>query len=145
MHPFQLMAEPVRRRIVEILASGEHTSGNITSVVGHEFAVTRSAVGRHLAILLDEDWVTVRADYTHRYYRLQPNALGALQVQMQWLEYLWERRIGTIERNDPQPHHAEPFLPKRKDPTGLRVPVGTYKGWRGKGRCSDPWGPAMYT
>jgi len=110
MHSFQVMADPVRRRIVEILASGEHASGEITSVIAHDFGITRTAVARHLAILLGEDWVTVRADYTNRFYRLQPEALGGLQTQVEWLEYLWERRIGTVERNDPQPHHAQPFV-----------------------------------
>jgi DNA-binding transcriptional ArsR family regulator len=112
MHSFQVMADPVRRRIVEILASGEHASGEITAAIAHDFGITRTAVARHLAILLNEDWVTVRADYTNRFYRLQPDALGSLQVHVQWLEYLWERRIGTIERHDPEPHHAEPFAPR---------------------------------
>src|SRR5690606_1635378 len=75
MHSFQVMADPVRRRIVEILASGEHASGEITSVIAHDFGITRTAVARHLAILLGEDWVTVRADYTNRFYRLQPEAV----------------------------------------------------------------------
>lgn len=141
MHPFQVMAEPVRRRIVEILASGEHASGEITSAVGHDFGVTRSAVARHLAILLDEDWVTVRNDYTNRYYRLQQNALSSLQIEMQWLEYLWERRVGSIARNDPQPHHAEPFIAKKARKQGARPVTGALKGWRGKGRRNDPWAP----
>ena len=112
MHPFQIMAEPVRRRIVEILASGEHASGEITAAVGHEFGVTRTAVARHLAILRDEGWVVVREDSTHRLYRLTDDALGSLDRQIQWFQYLWERRIGAIAGNTPQPHHAEPFAPR---------------------------------
>jgi DNA-binding transcriptional ArsR family regulator len=112
MHPFQIMAEPVRRRIVEILASGEHASGELTAVISHDFGLTRSAVARHLAFLLDERWVAVRPDYANRYYRLlEDRALGSLRRELRWLEYLWERRIGTTEQNDPQPHHVEPFDP----------------------------------
>ncbi len=50
MHPFEILAEPIRRRIVEILASGEHFSGDIEAVIIHEFGVGRSAVQHHLAV-----------------------------------------------------------------------------------------------
>ena len=89
MHAFQIMSEPVRRRIVEILASGEHSSGELTSVVGHDFGVSRSAVARHLAILLDEQWVAVRPDYANRYYRLEGEAIGSLQRELQWVLLTW--------------------------------------------------------
>ena len=51
MHPFQVMAEPIRRRIVEILASGEHTSGEVCESIAAEFGVTRTAASKHLRIL----------------------------------------------------------------------------------------------
>ncbi len=53
MHPFEAMAEPVRRRIVDILASGEHTSGQLAEVIGVEFRISRTAVSKHLRVLRD--------------------------------------------------------------------------------------------
>ncbi len=66
MHPFQVMAEPIRRRIVEILASGEHTSGEICESIAVEFGVTRAAASWHLRILRDNNWVHMRPDSGHR-------------------------------------------------------------------------------
>lgn len=141
MHAFQIMAEPVRRRIVEILASGEHTSGEIAAIIIEEFLVTRSAVGRHLAVLREEDWVAVRPDATVRYYRLRDRALESLKYELEWLDYLWERRIGEVARNDPEQHHTEPFQPPRIRRPPLWEPIGTRKGLRAPGRCLDLWAP----
>ncbi|MGC5170719.1 hypothetical protein ACLQ2Q_08695 [Microbacterium sp. DT81.1] len=51
MHPFEVMAEPIRRRIVEILAVGEHPSSIIVDVIRFEFSVTSAAVSHHLRVL----------------------------------------------------------------------------------------------
>ncbi|MHB1171765.1 MAG: ArsR/SmtB family transcription factor [Lacisediminihabitans sp.] len=138
MHPFQVMAEPIRRRIVEILASGEHSSGEIAEAIEREFGVTRSAVSKHLAILRNEEWVIVRAEWSNRMYRLHDEALRPLEIELGRLRYLWLRRIGTIARNDPMPGHAQPSELRRYK----RGEPGVLRGWRGKGRKEDPWSPA---
>lgn len=53
MHPFEALAEPARRRIIDVLASGEHTAGELAAVVGEEFRISRTAVSKHLRILRD--------------------------------------------------------------------------------------------
>ena len=70
MHPFEAMAEPARRRIIDILASGEHTAGELAAVVGQEFRISRTAVSKHLRILRDAGFVEVRGDFQWRWYLL---------------------------------------------------------------------------
>jgi DNA-binding transcriptional ArsR family regulator len=142
MNAFQIMSEPIRRRIVEVLASGEHSAGNICDVIVAEFGVTRSAVFHHLAILRDNRWVDVLPDYTTLYYRLEPGAWKQLEAEVRWLKRLWKRRIGSMSGNDANPEFArhpyarwvpkQPVEPKRAKP-------GSAKGLRGKGRRADPW------
>ena len=77
--PFEAMAEPVRRRIVEVLASGEHTAGQLAAAVGGEFAITRTAVSKHLRILRDAGFIDVRGDYQWRWYFLTRAGLDSLE------------------------------------------------------------------
>ena len=130
MHPFQIMTEPIRRRIVEILASGEHSYGTLVDAVSNEFGVTRAAGAWHLAILLDNGWVDKRDDYPLRFYRLKDDALRWLRREVRQLEKLWASRYGTPERR------GAPI------PTGRmrRLKSGAAKGLRGRAR-GDPWGP----
>ncbi|WP_166878595.1 MULTISPECIES: winged helix-turn-helix transcriptional regulator [unclassified Salinibacterium] len=111
MHPFAVLADPARRRVVEILCSGSHTSGELTLAVSVEFGVGRTAVQRHLATLVRIKWVQVRGDRNERRYSLEPDALAALSAQCGWLLHLWERRIGWHEANAPQRWHMDNFDP----------------------------------
>lgn len=79
MHPFEALADPARRRIIDILASGEHTSGQLADVIGYEFRISRTAVSKHLRLLRDAGCVDVRAEENWRWYRLSATGL-------EWLE-----------------------------------------------------------
>jgi DNA-binding transcriptional ArsR family regulator len=130
MHPFEVLAQPIRRRIVEILASGEHTAGTIEQIIAQEFGVTRSATQHHLAYLLRNGWVDVRADATERWYRLEDDAIPGLRKETRRLRRIWDARIGTIERRDPP-------LPRRFP---RRQPQPSRLGYRGLGADpDDPW------
>jgi DNA-binding transcriptional ArsR family regulator len=60
MHAFDVLGDPVRRRILELLAAGELTSGAISQVVQSEFGITQPAVSQHLRVLRDSGFTTVR-------------------------------------------------------------------------------------
>ena len=137
MHPFQILAEPVRRRIVEILAVGEHSAGNLAEVIAIEFGITASAVSHHLTILRANNWVDFRYEWTNRFYWLTEDGLTALYNEVDRIKYLRVRRYGWRERNDPQPYHAFPFVPR---PHPRATPGGSTRGLRGR-RAPDPWGP----
>jgi DNA-binding transcriptional ArsR family regulator len=141
MHPFEIMAEPIRRRIIEILASGEHSSGEITDAVAHEFGVTRAAISWHLGVLRTNKWVIVRPEASNRYYQLDPDALKVLQSQLTRLRRLWKLRIGFTAKTDPLANVGLQLDgPSRARPHGRAVfPV--HRGMRGKGRRADRWAP----
>jgi DNA-binding transcriptional ArsR family regulator len=101
MHLFELLAEPVRRRIVEVLASGEHTAGELAAAVGHEFSVGRTAISNHLRILRDHDFVDVRDEGPVRVYRLMWNAVDRLEFAVDHFRDLWDLRSGYPYRTDP--------------------------------------------
>lgn len=127
MHPFQLMSEPIRRRIVEVLASGSHASGQIAQVVEVEFGVSRRAVSWHLAILLENGWVGMRVEGATHHYVLASEALDSLHAEIDWLDALWSRRIGWYSDNDTDPSTAGPI---------------ERRGRRGR-NSEDPWRQAL--
>jgi DNA-binding transcriptional ArsR family regulator len=127
MHPFEVLAQPIRRRIVEILASGEHTAGTIEQVIAQEYGVTRSATQHHLAYLLRNGWVDVRADITERWYRLEDDVIPRLRKETRRLRRIWDDRIGTIERRDPPlprrfPRRQPPSQPPPSQPPPSQPP-----------------------
>ncbi|WP_431801543.1 ArsR/SmtB family transcription factor [Microbacterium sp. bgisy203] len=121
MHPFAVMADPVRRRIVEILASGEHTSGNIAEAIGVEFRISRTAVSKHLRILRDAGFVDVVADERWRWYYFTAEGFQHLD---DCLDELFTKMLGGVGR-DPfgsgwrDPLHQPPFgsVVRRKGPS----------------------------
>jgi len=94
MHPFEALAEPARRRIIDILASGEHTAGELAAVVGGEFRISRTAVSKHLRILRDAGFVDVRGDFQWRWYRLTSAGFEHLEAVVSGIRQKWELRAG---------------------------------------------------
>lgn len=79
VNPFEAMAEPVRRRLVEVLASGEHTAGELAAAVGNEFHISRTAVSKHLRVLRDAGFVDVYGDQQWRWYFLVRSGIAELE------------------------------------------------------------------
>jgi DNA-binding transcriptional ArsR family regulator len=127
-HPFELLAEPVRRRVVEVLASGEHSAGELADAVGHEFGISASAVSHHLRILRDARFVKVRYEGASRIYRLSKRALPRLDAAVGELYALWNRRIGW---------------PWNRDPLAIPEHRPSRKGNRGRGYRNNPWNPEV--
>ncbi len=131
MHPFEVLAEPIRRRIVEVLAVGEHSSGALADVIGREFAVSRAAVSHHLRVLRDNDFVIVAVELTSRLYRLNPEALDLLDESVAALFDLWDQRYGY--RYDRDPLSSE-------SPNARRSHRSHGEGWRVRRQAgADPW------
>lgn len=118
MDPFEALAEPVRRRIIEILASGEHTSGQVADAVGAEFRISRTAVSKHLRLLRNAGYVDVRAEENWRWYRLDREGFEALENTVAELRAKMDRAIGwdadTRQKHDPlAAFPARPAVPFR--------------------------------
>ena len=66
MHAFDVLGNPVRRRILELLAAGEHSSGEIVERVQREFDISQPAVSQHLKVLRESGFATVRTEGPRR-------------------------------------------------------------------------------
>jgi DNA-binding transcriptional ArsR family regulator len=72
---FEVLGDPVRRRLLELLAGGERSAGALGSVVRAEFGISQPAVSQHLRVLRETGLVTVRAAGTARLYAADPERL----------------------------------------------------------------------
>jgi DNA-binding transcriptional ArsR family regulator len=100
---FDVLAEPNRRRILELLRRGERSVGDLVSALD----VSQPGVSKHLRILRDAGLVDVRVDASRRLYRLRPEALQEIDAWLAPYRELWERRLDdlgdhldTMGRND---------------------------------------------
>ncbi|HET6731902.1 ArsR/SmtB family transcription factor [Mycobacterium sp.] len=83
MHAFDVLGDPVRRRILELLAGGEMPAGAIAATIQGEFAITQPAVSQHLKVLRDNGFTTVRPDGQRRLYAVNSEPLREVD---QWLD-----------------------------------------------------------
>jgi DNA-binding transcriptional ArsR family regulator len=96
MHAFDVLGDPVRRRILELLAAGEHSSGDIVIAVQGEFGITQSAVSQHLRVLRDSGFATVRIDGSRRIYALDPAPLQEVDNWLDRFRVFWEPRLEAL-------------------------------------------------
>ena len=75
MQAFEVLGDPVRRRVLELIADGEVTSGGVCAVIRDEFGISQPAVSQHLRVLRDSGFATVRAVGTRRLYAVNPEPL----------------------------------------------------------------------
>ncbi len=96
MHAFDVLGNPVRRRILELLAEGERTSGGIVEVVQREFGISQPAVSQHLRVLLESGFATARAEGARRIYRVEPLPLEEVDGWLDRFRGLWEQRLDAL-------------------------------------------------
>jgi DNA-binding transcriptional ArsR family regulator len=96
VHAFDVLGDPVRRRILELLVDGELTSGAITATVQDEFGISQPAVSQHLRVLRDAGFVHVRADGARRHYRLDAAPLRGVDAWLAPFRAFWEHRLDAL-------------------------------------------------
>ena len=94
MDPFPALAEPSRRRMIEILGGGELPAGAIAG----QFDLTGAAVSQHLKVLRDAGLVRVRVDGARRIYSLDPEGLAAVDTWLSTVREYWSGRLDRLER-----------------------------------------------
>jgi DNA-binding transcriptional ArsR family regulator len=93
---FGALADPTRRRIVELLARrGELTAGELAS----RFDSARPTISRHLRVLREAGVVRTRAHAQERHYRLEPQALEAAEAWLARYRRFWTERLSKLERH----------------------------------------------
>jgi DNA-binding transcriptional ArsR family regulator len=96
MHAFDVLGDPVRRRILELLADGEHASGEVVEVIAREFGITQSAVSQHLKVLRDSGFATVRAEGTRRVYAVDTAPLAEVDAWLARFRRFWEQPLDAL-------------------------------------------------
>nr|MBA3331486.1 winged helix-turn-helix transcriptional regulator [Actinomycetota bacterium] len=87
------LAEPTRRRIVELLADGERSAGEIAA----HFETSRPGVSRHLRVLREHGLVRVRDDAQKRLYSLDPAPLAELDAWLAQYRGFWTNRLDALD------------------------------------------------
>ena len=93
MEVFEALADPTRRRIVELLARRERSSGELAT----HFEVSQPAVSKHLRVLRESGVVKVREEAQRRIYRLDPATLGRAESWIARHRQFWEERLDALE------------------------------------------------
>ncbi len=96
MHAFDVLGDPVRRRILELLASSEQASGEIVAAIQVEFGITQSAVSQHLKVLRESGFASVRAHGQRRLYTVETEPLQEIDAWLDRFRAFWEPRLEAL-------------------------------------------------
>jgi DNA-binding transcriptional ArsR family regulator len=96
MHAFDVLGDPVRRRILELLVDGEQPAGSIGAVVQQEFGISQPAVSQHLRVLRDNGFAAVRAEGTRRLYSVDAAPLQELDAWLEPYRRFWPQRLDAL-------------------------------------------------
>ncbi|HVU25910.1 MAG TPA: metalloregulator ArsR/SmtB family transcription factor [Opitutus sp.] len=94
MQSLLAIADPTRRRIVELLAERERTAGELVAA----FDLSAPAISQHLKVLREAGLVTVRAEGQRRVQILNPDGFGELEAWMEKTRAFWSRRLDALDR-----------------------------------------------
>lgn len=95
-HAFDVLGDPVRRRILELLAGGELSSGAVCDVIRSEFGITQPAVSAQLRVLREAGFATVRAEGTRRLYAVAPEPLREVDEWLHRFRAFWTPHLDAL-------------------------------------------------
>ena len=96
VHAFDVLGDPVRRRILELLAAGELTSGALAAVVQAEYGITQPAVSQHLKVLRESGFARVRPDGVRRLYAVDAAPFQEVDAWLDPFRQFWEQRLDSL-------------------------------------------------
>ncbi len=97
MHAFDVLGDPVRRRILELLADGERAAGDIATAIRAEFGISQPAVSQHLRVLRDSGFTSVRAVGTRRLYAVDAEPLREIDAWLERYRRFWVQRLDALD------------------------------------------------
>ncbi len=92
---FEALAEPTRRRILDLLCEREQTVGDLVDRLG----LAQPGISRHLRVLRDAGLVLVRQDAQRRWYRIRPEPLAEIDAWLTPYRRFWADRLDALERH----------------------------------------------
>jgi DNA-binding transcriptional ArsR family regulator len=93
---FDVLGDPVRRRILELLADGERSSGEVTEVISEEFRIGQPAVSMQLRVLRESGFAEVRPDGARRLYALNTGPMAEVDAWLGRFRAFWEQRLDAL-------------------------------------------------
>jgi DNA-binding transcriptional ArsR family regulator len=96
VHAFDILGDPVRRRILELLADGERAAGDIGATIQDEFGITQPAVSQHLKVLRDNGFARVRADGARRLYAVEAEPLREADAWLAHFRRFWTPHLDAL-------------------------------------------------
>ena len=91
-----VLGDPVRRRILELLATGEHSAGAVVEAISAEFGISQPAVSQHLRVLRESGLATVRAEGTRRLYAVDAEPLEEVDRWLDQFRQHWSSRLDAL-------------------------------------------------
>ncbi|MFN4023720.1 MAG: ArsR/SmtB family transcription factor [Hyphomonas sp.] len=96
MHAFDVLGDPVRRRILELLAEKQRSSGDVVEVIRAEFGISQAAVSQHLKVLRDSGFATVEADGPRRIYTLDATPIRQVDDWLGHFRGFWTHKLEAL-------------------------------------------------
>jgi DNA-binding transcriptional ArsR family regulator len=96
VHAFDVLGDPVRRRILELLADGEQAAGALCEVVRAEFGISQPAVSQHLKVLREAGFATVRSAGTRRLYAVNSAPLRDVDAWLERFRRFWTPHLDAL-------------------------------------------------
>ena len=96
MHALDILGDPVRRRILELLAEGERSAGDIGEDVQREFGISQPAVSQHLRVLREAGFATVRPEGVRRLYAIAPEPLEDAAAWFDPFRRFWQPHLDAL-------------------------------------------------
>ena len=96
MHAFDVLGDPVRRRILELLAANELASGEVVDVIAAEFGISQAAVSQHLKVLRESGFANVRAEGTRRVYAIDAGPLEEVDQWLSGFRGFWTHKLAAL-------------------------------------------------
>lgn len=96
MHAFDVLGDPVRRRILEVIGPCEKSSGDVVTVIQQEFGITQAAVSQHLKVLRDAGFAVVRPDGARRLYSLDPEPFRGVDQWLDQFRRFWAHKLESL-------------------------------------------------
>ena len=96
MHAFDVLADPVRRRLLELLADSERSAGEMTAVIQEEFGLTQSAVSQQLKVLRESGFATVRVEGARRIYAVHADPIRDVDIWLDRFRAFWAPKLEAL-------------------------------------------------
>jgi DNA-binding transcriptional ArsR family regulator len=96
VHALDVLGDPVRRRVLELLADGELAAGAVAATIESEFGISQPAVSQHLRVLREHGFATVRPQGARRLYSVNPDPLRDIDDWLDRFRSFWAPPLDAL-------------------------------------------------